>query len=113
MFDAPPTGQKKLLRSLAGGGDGRAPVWLMRQAGRYLPEYTRDPPRRRGGFPCRYAYNSELAAEVTLQPIRKIRLRRGDSLRRHPADPPDALGADLWFVTGGGRACRRSPDPRG
>ena len=38
MFDAPTVGKKKLLRSLAGDAMDVPPVWLMRQAGRYLPE---------------------------------------------------------------------------
>ena len=69
MFDAPPTGQKKLLRSLAGEAMDVPPVWLMRQAGRYLPEYRAT--RAQAGDFLSLCYNSELAAEVTLQPIRK------------------------------------------
>ena len=58
------------LRALDGKPIDRLPVWMMRQAGRYLPEY-RATKERAGGFLalCR---NPELAAEVTLQPMRRL-----------------------------------------
>jgi uroporphyrinogen decarboxylase len=99
MFDTPSTGQKKLLRSLAGEAMDVPPVWLMRQAGRYLPEYKAT--RAQAGDFLSLCYNPELAAEVTLQPIR----RYGFDAAILFADIlliPDALGADLWFVTGEG-----------
>ena len=72
---------------------------MMRQAGRYLPEYRAT--RAEAGDFLSLCYNSELAAEVTLQPIR----RYGFDAAILFADIlliPDALGADLWFVTGEG-----------
>ncbi|AHM03063.1 Uroporphyrinogen III decarboxylase [Roseibacterium elongatum DSM 19469] len=93
------TEKKKLLRSLAGEAMDVPPVWLMRQAGRYLPEYRET--RAQAGDFLSLCYNSELAAEVTLQPIR----RYGFDAAILFADIlliPDALGADLWFVTGEG-----------
>jgi uroporphyrinogen decarboxylase len=99
MFDAPLAGQKKLLRSLAGEAMDVPPVWLMRQAGRYLPEYRAT--RAEAGDFLSLCYNPELAAEVTLQPIRKY----GFDAAILFADIlliPDALGAELWFVTGEG-----------
>jgi hypothetical protein len=85
MFDAPTTGKKKLLRSLAGEAMDVPPVWLMRQAGRYLPEYRAT--RAEAGDFLSLCYNSELAAEVTLAADPPLRVRRGDSVRRHPVDP--------------------------
>ena len=93
------TQNKTILRALAGETQPVPPIWMMRQAGRYLPEYraTRAPA---GDF-LSLCYNSELAAEVTLQPIR----RYGFDAAIMFADIlliPQALGADLWFVTGEG-----------
>ncbi len=91
--------QKKLLRALAGEKQHVPPIWMMRQAGRYLPEYRAT--RAEAGDFLSLCYNSELAAEVTLQPIR----RYGFDAAILFADillVPQALGADLWFVTGEG-----------
>jgi len=90
---------KKLLRSLAGETLPTPPIWMMRQAGRYLPEYRAT--RAQAGDFLSLCYTSDLAAEVTLQPIR----RYGFDAAILFADIlllPDALGADLWFVTGEG-----------
>ena len=90
---------KKLLQSLAGEVLETPPIWMMRQAGRYLPEYRAT--RAQAGDFLSLCYNSDLAAEVTLQPIR----RYGFDAAILFADillVPDALGADLWFVTGEG-----------
>lgn len=90
---------KKLMRTLAGETLETPPVWMMRQAGRYLPEYRAT--RAEAGDFLSLCYNSDLAAEVTLQPIR----RYGFDAAILFADIlliPQALGADLWFVTGEG-----------
>ncbi|MCV2882801.1 uroporphyrinogen decarboxylase [Actibacterium sp. XHP0104] len=90
---------KKLMRALAGEVQDVPPVWMMRQAGRYLPEYRAT--RAQAGDFLSLCYNPELAAEVTLQPIR----RYGFDAAILFADIlllPQALGADLWFVTGEG-----------
>ncbi len=90
---------KKILRALAGETLDTPPIWMMRQAGRYLPEYRAT--RAKAGDFLSLCYNSDLAAEVTLQPIR----RYGFDAAILFADIlllPQALGADLWFVTGEG-----------
>ena len=90
---------KTILRALAGETQAIPPIWMMRQAGRYLPEYSAT--RAQAGDFLSLCYNSELAAEVTLQPIR----RYGFDAAILFADillVPQALGADLWFVTGEG-----------
>jgi len=90
---------KTILRALAGETLPTPPIWMMRQAGRYLPEYRAT--RAEAGDFLSLCYNSELAAEVTLQPIR----RYGFDAAILFADIlllPQALGADLWFVTGEG-----------
>ena len=90
---------KKILKALAGEKQEVPPIWMMRQAGRYLPEYRET--RAQAGDFLSLCYNSELAAEVTLQPIR----RYGFDASILFADIlllPQALGADLWFVTGEG-----------
>ena len=91
--------EKTILRALNGEVLPTPPVWMMRQAGRYLPEYRAT--RAQAGDFLSLCYNPELAAEVTLQPIR----RYGFDAAILFADIlllPQALGADLWFVTGEG-----------
>ena len=90
---------KLILRALAGETLPTPPIWMMRQAGRYLPEYRAT--RAQAGDFLSLCYNSELAAEVTLQPIR----RYGFDAAILFADIlllPQALGAQLWFETGEG-----------
>ncbi|WP_339108302.1 uroporphyrinogen decarboxylase [Thioclava sp. GXIMD4216] len=90
---------KTILRALRGERLPTPPIWMMRQAGRYLPEYRAT--RAKAGDFLSLCYNPELAAEVTLQPIR----RYGFDAAILFADIlllPQALGADLWFVTGEG-----------
>lgn len=90
---------KLILRALRGETLPVPPVWMMRQAGRYLPEYRAT--RAQAGDFLSLCYNPELAAEVTLQPIR----RYGFDAAILFADILlicQALGADLWFETGEG-----------
>ena len=93
------TPSKTILRALAGETLPTPPIWMMRQAGRYLPEYKAT--RAVAGDFLSLCYNPDLATEVTLQPIR----RYGFDAAILFADIlliPQALGADLWFVTGEG-----------
>ncbi len=91
--------QKDIIRALRRQPSTQAPIWLMRQAGRYLPEY-RAVRERANGF-LEMCFTPELAIEVTLQP-----------LRRYPLDAaiifsdilvvPHALGQKVTFVEGQG-----------
>ena len=88
-----------ILRTLRGENTERTPVWMMRQAGRYLPEYRAT--RAEAGSFLDLCKNAELACEVTLQP-----------LERYPLDAailfsdiltiPDAMGLGLYFTEGEG-----------
>ena len=93
------TSSKTILRALSGETLPTPPIWMMRQAGRYLPEYKAT--RAQAGDFLSLCYNPDLAAEVTLQPIRRF----GFDAAILFADIlllPQAMGADLWFVTGEG-----------
>jgi uroporphyrinogen decarboxylase len=88
-----------LLRTLQGENAPERPIWLMRQAGRYLPEY-RALRAEKGGF-LQLVYDSEAAAEITLQPIRRFGFD-GAILFSDILIVPYAMGQDLEFLTGEG-----------
>ncbi len=90
---------KRFLRPFAGEALTPPPIWLMRQAGRYLPEY-REVRAKAGGF-LDLCYNPELAAEVTLQPIRRFGFDAA-IIFSDILIVPHALGQDLRFVEGEG-----------
>ena len=88
-----------LLRTLRGENSDRRPIWLMRQAGRYLPEY-RALRAQKGGF-LPLVYDAEAAAEITLQPIRRYGMD-GAILFSDILIVPYAMGQDLEFLAGEG-----------
>ena len=88
-----------LLRTLRGENCPERPVWLMRQAGRYLPEY-RALRAQKGGF-LPLVYDSAAAAEITLQPIRRFGFD-GAILFSDILIVPYAMGQDLEFLAGEG-----------
>ena len=90
---------KKLMRVLAGEPVWPPPIWLMRQAGRYLPEYRQV--RDKAGSFLDLCYTPSLATEVTLQPIRRFGFD-GAILFSDILVIPHALGQDVLFVEGQG-----------
>ncbi len=90
---------KPLLAVLGGDRPAVPPMWLMRQAGRYLPEY-RALRADKGGF-LELVYDSPAAAEVTLQPLRRFGFD-GAILFSDILIVPYAMGQHLWFETGEG-----------
>ena len=88
-----------LLATLRGANRDERPVWLMRQAGRYLPEY-RALRAEKGGF-LALVYDAEAAAEITLQPIRRFGFD-GAILFSDILIVPYAMGQNLEFLAGEG-----------
>ena len=88
-----------LLDTLRGTNTDKRPVWLMRQAGRYLPEY-RELRAEKGGF-LALVYDTDAAAEITLQPIRRFGFD-GAILFSDILIVPYAMGQDLKFAAGEG-----------
>ena len=88
-----------LIRALLRQPVPRTPVWIMRQAGRYLPEYRAL--REQAGDFMSLCRNPELACEVTMQPLRRYKLDAA-ILFSDILTIPDAMGLGLYFETGEG-----------
>jgi uroporphyrinogen decarboxylase len=89
----------RFLRALRGAPTDTTPIWVMRQAGRYLPEYRAT--RARAGSFMALAQNPELACEVTLQPLERFELDAA-ILFSDILTIPDAMGLGLTFAQGEG-----------
>ena len=94
----------RLIRALLRQPTDTTPVWIMRQAGRYLPEYRET--RKQAGSFLDLCHNPELACEVTLQPLRRFDLDAA-IIFSDILTIPDAMGLGLYFVEGEGPCFER------
>jgi len=95
----------RLLRALNQQDVDVTPVWMMRQAGRYLPEYRAT--RAKAGDFMRLCQTPELACEVTLQPLQRFKQLDAAILFSDILTIPDALGLGLYFSEGEGPKLRK------
>jgi uroporphyrinogen decarboxylase len=99
-----PLANERLLRALRREPVDRPPIWLMRQAGRYLPEYRKT--RERAGSFLMLCKTPELCCEVALQPLARYALD-ASIVFSDILTIPDAMGLELDFVDGEGPMLRR------
>ena len=98
----------KFLETLAGTRFPTPPIWLMRQAGRYLPEYRAVRATTRSFL--EFCYTPDKAVEVTLQPVRRFGLDAA-IIFSDILVVPDALGQKVWFEEGEGPKLEALTDP--
>ena len=96
-----------MLRALAGEAVSPPPIWLMRQAGRYLPEYRAA--REKAGSFLDLCFTPELAAEATLQPIRRFDFDAA-IIFSDILVVPHALGQAVDYIEGKGPVLERLPE---
>ena len=94
----------RFLRALLREPVDRTPLWMMRQAGRYLPEYREI--RQQAGSFMSLCSNPELACEVTMQPLRRYAMDAA-ILFSDILTIPDAMGLGLYFAEGEGPGFER------
>jgi uroporphyrinogen decarboxylase len=94
----------RFLRALMRQPVDRTPIWIMRQAGRYLPEYRAT--RSQAGDFMSLCKNTELACEVTMQPLERFELDAA-ILFSDILTIPDAMGLGLYFAEGEGPKFRK------
>lgn len=99
---------KPLVTALRGETDGPVPIWLMRQAGRYLPEYREIRAKARSFLD--FCYTPRLSVEATLQPVRRFGLD-GAIIFSDILVIPDALGQAVTFVEERGPVLEALDDP--
>lgn len=107
-MDASASSPSALVRALRGEAVHPAPVWFMRQAGRYLPEY-RELRTRAPSF-LDFCYDPDLAVEATLQPMRRYAFD-ASIIFSDILVLPHALGQKVWFVEGEGPRLEPTTDP--
>lgn len=95
---------KLIIEALRGNVTKQTPIWLMRQAGRYLPEYLQV--REKAGSFLNLCYNPELASEVTLQPIKRFGFDAA-IIFSDILVVPDILGLNVAFYEGEGPRVER------
>ncbi|MDO9476714.1 MAG: uroporphyrinogen decarboxylase family protein, partial [Pseudohongiella sp.] len=95
----------RFLRALTGQPVDVTPIWMMRQAGRYLPEYRAT--RQKAGDFMSLCQSPELACEVTLQPLRRYAMDAA-ILFSDILTIPDAMGLGLYFSEGEGPRFRKT-----
>ncbi len=110
MMEAAAQPTSSLVRTLRGETVRPAPVWFMRQAGRYLPEY-RELRKTASGF-LEFCYSPDLAVEATLQPMRRYAFD-ASIIFSDILVLPHALGQKVWFVEGEGPRLEPLADPSG